>query len=316
MLPSPRPCGNPPRICGFRTPWRRPGRRVRDCGTAGASAAEPRTIARVRSLARPFVAVERRCHVGGPARSNGRGRTRPRSALPRPARASARSGGMRRRATSPVPRSIVQSVRARSTMQRIMDNVAPWANPVRADHACHVPRQRRHRDDAAPGDRTGKFRFLGAEQGPADLRMHAVAPTSASPKTWRPSSRSRLTRSPEQSNPTHREPRWTASRFSRRTSSASTPSRSSRPNRPIRKAVALDRFGPEVEEVPGLAGLPVADFLARGCAGQSFERIENPHGVERPGSLPDSENPGKNLVSADNFASSQILTTHSSAPAR
>src|SRR6516165_876406 len=61
MLPSPRPCGNPPRICGFRTPWRRPGRRVRDCGTAGASAAEPRTIARVRSLARPFVAVERRC---------------------------------------------------------------------------------------------------------------------------------------------------------------------------------------------------------------------------------------------------------------
>jgi len=250
------------------------------------------------------------------ARSNGRGRTRPRSALPRPARASARSGGMRRRATSPVPRSIVQSVRARSTMQRIMDNVAPWANPVRADHACHVPRQRRHRDDAAPGDRTGKFRFLGAEQGPADLRMHAVAPTSASLKTWRPSSRSRLTRSPEQSNPTHREPRWTASRFSRRTSSASTPSRSSRPNRPIRKAVALDRFGPEVEEVPGLAGLPVADFLARGCAGQSFERIENPHGVERPGSLPDSENPGKNLVSADNFASSQILTTHSSAPAR
>ena len=64
------------------------------------------------------------------------------------------------------------------------------------------------------------------------------------------------------------------------------------PDRQIGKTVALDRFGPEVEEVPGLAGLPVADFLALGRAGRSLERLENPHGVERAGSVWTELHPG------------------------
>src|SRR5208282_152918 len=68
------------------------------------------------------------------------------------------------------------------------------------------------------------------------------------------------------------------------------------PDRQIGKTVALDRFGPEVEEVPGLAGLPVADLLARGRTEQLLERIENSHGVERPGAVRTELHPGADLL--------------------
>src|SRR5262244_2988805 len=41
----------------------------------------------------------------------------------------------------------------------------------------------------------------------------------------------------------------------------------------VRRAVALDRYRSEVEELPGLAGLPMADFLALRLAGQDLQRF-------------------------------------------
>src|SRR5271165_2917026 len=67
------------------------------------------------------------------------------------------------------------------------------------------------------------------------------------------------------------------------------------PDRQIGKTVALDRFGPEVEEVPGLAGLPVADFLALGRARQLLERLENPERLQCPGPVRAELHPGANF---------------------
>src|SRR5208282_4133834 len=64
------------------------------------------------------------------------------------------------------------------------------------------------------------------------------------------------------------------------------------PNGQIGKTVALDRLRPEVEELPRLAGLPMADFLAFGRAGQSLERLENPKGLQRAGSVRAQLHPG------------------------
>ncbi len=46
-------------------------------------------------------------------------------------------------------------------------------------------------------------------------------------------------------------------------------------DRDIGKAVALDRLGAEVEQLPGLAGVPQPDFLARRVAGEALHRFEH-----------------------------------------
>lgn len=49
----------------------------------------------------------------------------------------------------------------------------------------------------------------------------------------------------------------------------------------VRIAIALDRDLAEVEELPGLARVPQADFLARGLAGKRLERLADAKRVER-----------------------------------
>src|SRR5690242_12830934 len=51
-------------------------------------------------------------------------------------------------------------------------------------------------------------------------------------------------------------------------------------NSEIRKTVALDRRRPQIEELPGLARLPVPDFLALRFAGQCPQLVPHAEGVE------------------------------------
>src|SRR5688572_72474 len=48
----------------------------------------------------------------------------------------------------------------------------------------------------------------------------------------------------------------------------------------IRMSVALDRDLPQVEELPRLAGVPEADFLARSFAGERLQFFADAEGVE------------------------------------
>ena len=48
----------------------------------------------------------------------------------------------------------------------------------------------------------------------------------------------------------------------------------------IGKAVALDRYRPEIEQLPGLAGVPQADFLALGLAGERLQDLTHTERVE------------------------------------
>src|SRR6516162_314880 len=67
------------------------------------------------------------------------------------------------------------------------------------------------------------------------------------------------------------------------------------PDRQMGKTVAPDRLRPEIEERPGLAGLPMAYFLPLGRARQLLERIENSHGVQRPSPVGTELHPGADL---------------------
>src|SRR5688572_26202742 len=52
-------------------------------------------------------------------------------------------------------------------------------------------------------------------------------------------------------------------------------------DREVRISVALDRDLAQVEELPGLARVPQADFLARGLTGKRLERVTDAERVER-----------------------------------
>src|SRR4051812_11589155 len=53
-------------------------------------------------------------------------------------------------------------------------------------------------------------------------------------------------------------------------------------NREIRKAVALDGYRAQIEELPRLAGIPEADFLALRLARKGLELLAYPERVEDP----------------------------------
>ena len=68
------------------------------------------------------------------------------------------------------------------------------------------------------------------------------------------------------------------------------------PDRQIGKPIAFDRLGPEVEELSGVAGLPVTYLLALGLGGQRRKLFENSHGAERAGSVRAQLHPGPYLL--------------------
>src|SRR5206468_11607849 len=56
-------------------------------------------------------------------------------------------------------------------------------------------------------------------------------------------------------------------------------------NGEVRKTVALDRSGPEIEQLPGLTGLPVADFLAQRFAGKRLELLADTERIKNACSI-------------------------------
>src|SRR3954469_4547169 len=54
-------------------------------------------------------------------------------------------------------------------------------------------------------------------------------------------------------------------------------------DREVRGAIALDRHRPEIEELPGLAGLPVADLLALRLAGERLQLLTDAERMQHPG---------------------------------
>src|SRR3990170_8967008 len=67
-------------------------------------------------------------------------------------------------------------------------------------------------------------------------------------------------------------------------------------DRKVRIAVALDRDLAQVEELPGLAGVPHADFLAGGLAGKRLELVAHAQLVEHPRAVRAKLQPGADFL--------------------
>src|SRR3954466_8592092 len=159
--------------------------------------------------------------------------------------------------------------------QEIVDDVAAGPDPVDADVAGEALRQLRHRDQSAPCDTAGELWGIAAEQLTADHRVypvHADQHVAHDALAVRKMQRDAAAVILEAGTPRIKPDRI---RLNRAPPVDQQAMQVGAVDHEIGRAIARDRLGAEVEQLPGLARIPEPDFLAGrlapGVAQRGFE---------------------------------------------
>src|SRR5258708_4937379 len=140
-------------------------------------------------------------------------------------------------------------------------------------------------DHAAPGDHAKKPRIVVAEQLPADHRMDPVGADQGiaryglavfEPQQHLPAAPRHPDGAPGEMD-RFRPPR--THRIDQHLQEVGAE------DRDVGKSVALDRLGAEIEQFPGPAGIPQADLLALGIAGELTQLIQHAERVQGAGAV-------------------------------
>ncbi len=153
-----------------------------------------------------------------------------------------------------------------------MHDVRAGADPVGADPPAHARRQPRHGDRSAPRHQPGELRRIGPEQRLPYARVHAVGADQHVA--------ARRAAIEPQRDPVRRLLEARALRIQMDRVRLLAPhavgehrEEIGAVDRVVREAVPFDRDRTEIEQLPRLAGVPEAHFLAGGFAGERAQRI-------------------------------------------